>query len=121
MRKRMVLLALFVFVAFQSFACHINFQAQGNPKSCKANETLIITVKLTLTHRTCKVAAQETKFKYDGVQIVGATPWKEESAGVFVRQIKAKVLNDKKGKILLSASRTCDKEGGYGTFTLPKD
>lgn len=118
MRKILLFIGLVVAIATQ--ACEFDFTTKGNLKNCKAGDEIVINVKLTLTHRTCKVAAKETKFKYDGIQVLGATEWTQESPTVFTRQIKAKVLADSKKKISLSATRTCDKEGGYGVFTLDK-
>lgn len=120
MKKLGFLICLLIVGISHVQACHFEFSTQNNEKTCKAGEELIINVKLVLTHRNCKVAAQDTQFKYGGIQVIGATEWKQESPGVFTRQIKAKVLNDNKNKIMLSATRTCDKDGGYGVFTLNK-
>ncbi len=121
MKKLGILLCMMLVGAFYAQACHFEFTTPGGEKkSCKPGEELVINIKLTLTHRNCKVAAQETKFKFDGIQVTGATDWKQESPGIYTRQVKAKVLNDGKKKIMLSATRTCDKDGGYGVFTLDK-
>lgn len=118
MRKIILLLALTIATVAQ--ACEFEFGTKGDLKNCKAGDEIVINVRLSLTHRSCKVAAKDTKFKFEGIQIVGATDWVTESPSVFTRQIKAKVLADNKKKITLSATRTCDKDGGYGVFTLDK-
>jgi len=120
MKKLGILICFLVVGLSNAMACHFEFSTPENRKICKAGEELIVNVKLTLIHRNCKVAAQSTQFKYSGIQVLGATDWKQESPGIFTRQIKTKVLNDNKKKIMLSASRTCDKDGGYGVFTLDK-
>lgn len=121
MKKLAVLLSFLLTGVFYASACHFEFSTQGGEKkSCKPGEELVINVKLTLTHRNCKVAADQTKFKFDGINITGATDWKQESPGVYTRQVKAKVLEDGKKKIMLSATRTCEKDGGYGVFSLTK-
>lgn len=112
------LMMLFLYVGSIS-ACDFVFSLKDNKKTVKAGDEIVINVVLNLTHRTCKVAAKDTKFKFDGLQILGATEWKQESALVYTRQIKAKVMGDNKKNIMLTATRTCDKEGGHGVFTLP--
>ncbi len=120
MKKFFLMLSLaFLYVASAS-ACDFEFSTKDNKKSVKAGDEVIINVVLNLTHRTCKVAAKDTKFKFDGIQIISATEWKQESPLVYTRQIKVKVLVDNKKNIMLSATRTCDKEGGHGVFNLPK-
>lgn len=120
MKKFFLMLILsFLYIGSIS-ACDFEFNTKDNKKTVKAGDEVVINVVLNLTHRTCKVAAKDTKFKFDGIQILGATEWKQESAMVFTRQIKVKVLNDGKKNITLTATRTCDKEGGHGAFSLPK-
>jgi len=113
---------LSVSVLFLSFvlanACDFEFSTKDKKTSAKPGEELIINVKLSLTHRGCKVAAKDTKFKYEGIKILGATDWKQESPMVYTRQIKAVVLPSTQKKAVLTASRTCDKEGGLGVFSL---
>jgi len=101
-------------------ACDFKFSTEGDKKSCKTGEIFVIDVKLTLTHRTCIVTPEQTKFKPEGIEVVAATKWKETSPGIWTRQIKVKVLDNKLKKISLSATRTCDKEGGYGIYSLDK-
>jgi len=111
---------LLLVAAFAASACEISFTVEGGQKtSYKTDDEIVVNVKVSLTHRVCKVAAKDTKFKYEGIKIISATEWKEESPGVFTRQIKAKVTADGK-KIMLSATRSCDKEGGVGTFSIDK-
>lgn len=120
MKKVFLSVVLTIFFVASSFACDFEFSTKNDLKSVKAGDEIVINVVLKLTHRSCKVAAQDTKFKYDGIQILGATDWKQDGAMTFTRQIKAKVLNDGKKNIMLTATRTCDKEGGHGIFTLSK-
>jgi len=106
---------------FSVMACHFEFSTEGGEKTgCKTGEEFVLTVKLVLTHRNCSVAASQTKFKTDGIQVVGAKDWVQVSPTTFTRQIKVKVLDDGKKKISLLATRTCDKDGGNGLFTLEK-
>jgi hypothetical protein len=119
--KKLIVLSLLLFAGIVSIsACDFEFTTEGNKKACKAGEEFVVNVKLKLTHRTCKVAAKDTKFKMDGVKVLGATDWKDLGPDVFSRQLKVQVLDDKSKKINISATRTCDKEGGFGVFSLPK-
>lgn len=119
--KKLILISLLLLSGLiTASACDFEFSTEGNKKSCKAGDEMVINVKLSLTHRVCKVAAKDTKFKIEGIKVLGATDWKEESTGVFTRQLKVKVLDDNSKKITVTTTRTCDKEGGYGVFTLPK-
>jgi hypothetical protein len=120
MKKIGLIFALFIGIVVTGQACDFEFTTKDNLKNCKPGDEIVINVKLTLIHRNCVIAAKDTKFKYDGLQVLSATEWKQESPGVFSRQIKVKILDDKKDKIKLTATRTCDKEGGYGVFTLDK-
>jgi len=120
MNKFLLVIFLFFVGVLTSMACDFEFSTKEDKKSCKTGEEFIIDVKLTLTHRTCVVTPDQTKFKPEGIQVLGATKWKESTPGVWSRQIKVKVLNDSKKKITLSATRTCDKEGGYGIYSLNK-
>lgn len=119
MIRRIALIVLvFSLTTLSALACHFEFTTDGNKKACKTSEEFIINVKLTLTHRTCTVTPAQTKFKTEGFDVVSATTWKEATPGVWTRQVKVKVKADAKKKITLTATRTCDKEGGLGTYSL---
>lgn len=118
LRKIALTTLIFTVATLSLLACNFDFTTDGNKKSCKPGEEFVINIKLTLTHRTCTVAPAQTKFKTDGFEVLGATTWKEASPGIWTRQIKVKVLTDAKKKIHLTATRTCDKEGGLGTYSL---
>lgn len=118
---KLKILAILILSSFISIsACEIAFDIEGGKKeSYKAGDEFSINVKVNLTHRVCKIAAKDTKFKYDGMKIIGATEWKEAGPGVFTRTIKVKLTGDQ-DKVKLVATRTCDKEGGLGVFSLTK-
>lgn len=120
MKTSIVALLLLLINIATTMACDFEFTTKDNKKSCKTGEIFVLDIKLTLTHRTCTVAPADTKFKQEGIEVLGATKWKESSPGIWNRQIKLKVLPDKKKKITLTATRTCDKEGGNGTYSLDK-
>jgi hypothetical protein len=107
--------------AFMSMnACDFSFSVNGNIKSCHPGDVIEVKVVLTLTHRVCNVAASQTKFKIDGIKVLSASIWKQTSVTTYERIVKAEVLNDGKKKVMIIASRSCDKEGGTGSFVMPK-
>lgn len=104
-------------------ACEVTFSISGEQKvSYKAGDEFIIEVKVVYTHRKCEIELSDTKFKYEGLKILGATPWKEIAPATFVRQIKAFVLEDKlaEANMFLTLSRSCSKEGVLGTLKVNK-
>lgn len=118
--KKAVFVLLFVMTyVFSAMACEIEFEVQGTQKSkYNAGEEVIVKVKVTLTHRVCNVAMANTKFDTKGFEMLGGTDWKEVSPGVWERKLKMKAQKTKSGKMILTVTRTCDKEGGSGTLTL---
>lgn len=119
MKKFFVLTVFFVFVTSFVLACDFQFSTKDNLKSVKHGDEIVIHVVLKLTHRNCKVLPKDTKFKYEGIDIVSATNWKQEDAMTYSREIKVKVKNDNSKAISLIATRSCDRDGGSGTFSLP--
>jgi hypothetical protein len=117
-RKITLALLATVFTTLSALACHFEFSTEGNKKTTKPGEEFVLNIKLVLTHRTCTVAPAQTKFKTEGFDVVSATTWKEATPGIWTRQVKMKVKADAKKKITLTATRTCDKEGGLGVFSL---
>lgn len=121
MKKTILLLAFTLALFSNAMACHFEFSTDnGDKKSCKAGEVFVLNVKLVLTHRSCTVLPSQTKFKIDGIQVIEPGEWKQESPTVYVRKIKVKVLSVDKKIVSLLATRSCDKDGGSGLFTLEK-
>jgi hypothetical protein len=120
MVKRLLLLFFVISSFLVANACDFSFSVNGNKKSCHPGDVIEVKVVLTLTHRVCNVAASQTKFKIDGIKVLSASAWKQTSATTYERIVKMEVLNDGKKKVTLIASRSCDKEGGTGSFVMPK-
>ena len=121
MLKRLYVLLIFVFSVFSlANACDFTFRVNGNMKECHPGDIIEVTVELSLTHRVCNVAPSQTKFKIDGIKVLGASEWKQLSPTKYERVIKMEVLKDNKKNITLMATRTCTKEGGSGIFTMAK-
>lgn len=100
-------------------ACEIEFEVvKGKKEVYEKGDEVIINVKVMLTHRICPESLNKTKFDSDGIKILGATSWKETSPGIWERKLKTRVEGNEKGELTLSATRTCHKEGGFGSITL---
>lgn len=103
-------------------ACEIEFTVMGDEKkeSFKVGDEIIVKVEVVYTHRVCPEGIENTKFKYEGVKVLGATKWKEIANGKFERKLKLKVVEGGEKELVLEAIRKCDKEGGYGKLTLKR-
>ncbi len=100
-------------------ACEIAVKVKSDPKpSYQTGDVVVFEVTVFLTHHDCPEGIKATKFNGEGLELLGATKWKEISTGTYVRLVKAKVTAAKDGAGALHARRKCDKEGGYGVVTL---
>lgn len=114
-------IALFFNILFVAnlFACDINFSLVDNKKEAyNVGDELILKVSVVLTHRNCPEGIQATKFSTKGAEIISATNWNETSTGNFERKLKVKITNSDSNKASISATRTCKKEGGFGSISL---
>ncbi len=120
MKKVFLTLLLISGALLSSLACEFEFKVDEKSKKdlYATGDEVVIHVKCTFTHRVCNVAIKDTKFDTEGFKILGATDWKETKPGVWERKMKLKVSEPKKGKSTLSATRKCDKEGGFGTISV---
>ena len=110
------------FIVFQpqkALACEIEFEITDNKKEVyNVGDVLVIKVVVTLTHRSCPIAMEKTKFTMKGFKILGTTDWVQESTMVWTRKIKVEVSETNNGKLVFNAIRTCDKDGGFGALKL---
>ena len=119
------LLILFIGIFFFSIsstsanACEIEFEViKGKKETYQTGDTLIVAVKVKLTHRSCPVAIKKTKFKMKGLKVIKSTKWKQLGAMEFERKLIIVVGESKDMKLNLTAIRECDKDGGFGTLKL---
>lgn len=113
------ILGITVFIPEHVSACEIDFNIIKNKqKTYKVDDVLIIKINVTLTHRGCTTGIKKTKIKTKGLTIIGATKWEQKSTMVWERKLKVKVTGTETGELLINATRTCDKEGGFGSMTL---
>ena len=112
----------FIFSAFQPLqttACEIDFEVVENQKEVyDVGDIIVIKVSVTLTHRSCPIGMDQTKFTMTGLEVLGATDWTQLSTMVWERKVKVKVQKTKKGNLVFNAVRTCDKDGGFGSIKL---
>ncbi len=115
---KLVTILLFVLISASVLsACEIYFSVIGEEKETyEAGDEIVVLMEVKFTHRVCPEGIENTDFATDGIDILAATKWKEPSPNVWKRKLKLKVEGNEKGKIMLSATRTCDKEGGFGAI-----
>ncbi len=118
----LVLLLGFLFVGFtaqEAKACEIDFEiVKGKKDKYKAGDIIVVKVIVTLTHRVCPIGLKKTKFKMNGLKVLGATDWVQTSTMVHERKLKIQIKSNKNGKLVFNAIRTCDKDGGFGSLKL---
>ena len=117
----MLVFGLFLFfgTAQKADACDIQFEIlKGKKTTYHTGDTLIVKVKVALTHRACPIALQKTQFKLKGIKVIKSTKWKQKATNEWERKLML-VITDTKGKgVSLTAIRECDKDGGYGSLKL---
>jgi hypothetical protein len=121
MRKLFLLLVLVSAFLTNTNACELKFSISGDKKEVyKAGEEVIIEIQMVLTHRICEIELSQSKFSFEGLKVLGATPWKEIRQGTFIRQVKIQISDDAKSEAKLALTRKCSKEGGYCEIIFKK-
>lgn len=111
---------LFSMVTIHAKACEFSFKiASEEVSSYKVGDEVVVAVTVVFTHRNCPDGINNTKFDFTGVKALGATQWKDMGEGKFERKFKLQITEDPKGKHILNATRTCDKDGGAGSVKFP--
>ncbi len=115
----MILLGVFflTYAPNTANACEIEFEiTKGKKESYNVGDTIVVVVKVALTHRSCPVKMKATKFKLKGLKVIKSTHWKQLSANDWERKLMI-VVTESKGKNLnLTVIRECEKDGGFGTL-----
>lgn len=117
--KKLLLIILCFFATANAWACEIEFNLPEGKEVFAVGDILVIETEVVFTHRVCPIALKETKFKHEGVKILGATPWKEVTPMRYTRKLKIQIVKSKKNKSKITAVRSCDKEGGFGSIVIP--
>ena len=121
--KWILTIFLGVFLSFlipqKANACEIEFEiTKGKKENYNVGDTIIVVVKVALTHRSCPVKLNKTKFKLNGLKVLKSTQWKQLSANNWERKLMMVVTESKGKKLSLTAIRECEKDGGFGTLKL---
>jgi len=118
--KSIFIMSIFLFSTTNIInACEIIFEIeQGKKEIYKTGDEIIVKVKVIFTHRVCGLSINHTKFEPNGLNILSATDWVENSPNTWERKIKLKVEGNQSGKLVLAANRTCDLVGGQGSITF---
>lgn len=100
-------------------ACEILVSTEESKKEIyKAGDVVVIKITVVLKHRNCDVSIDETAIKVSGSQVTGTTKWVNTGGKTWERKIKIKILADKSNQCLITATRTCDRDGGKGSLLL---
>ncbi|MCD4773728.1 MAG: hypothetical protein K8R41_10145 [Bacteroidales bacterium] len=100
-------------------ACEIEFEIiKGGKDTYQTGDTLVVKVNVILTHRSCPIAIKKTQFKTNGLKVIKSTSWKQLTSMEYERKLLIVVGKPKKGKLMINATRTCDKDGGFGSMKL---
>ena len=102
-----------------AIACEIDFEiTKGEKDYYQTGDTLVILVKVLLTHRSCPIGMKKTQFNTKGLKVIKSTQWKQLSAMDWERKLMVIVTETKGDKLNLTAIRECDKDGGFGSLKL---
>jgi len=116
-----ILLGIF-FISFTpntAKACEIEFEiTKGKKESYNVGDTVVVIVKVALTHRSCPIKMKATKFKMKGLKVIKSTQWKQLAANDWERKLMMVVTESKGKNINLTTIRECEKDGGFGTLKL---
>lgn len=105
---------------YNAEACKIEFKVvEGEKEFYSPGDKLTLEVDVFYTHGNCPEGIKATKFKSSGLKIDAATKWDQESRRTFKRKVKITISKDAEKEAFLSATRTCDKEGGFGEIKFP--
>lgn len=100
-------------------ACEIIVSVDGSKKETyKPGDVVVVKITVILQHRNCEVDINETDIKVSGSQIAGVTKWVNTGGKTWERKIKVKIIADKTNRAVITAERTCNKDGGKGSLTL---
>jgi hypothetical protein len=100
-------------------ACEIEIEVtKGKKENYQVGDTLVLLVKVALTHRSCPIKMKETKFNMKGLKVLKSTPWKQKASNDWERKLMVVVKETKGGKLNLAAVRECEKDGGFGSIKL---
>lgn len=119
---KIILLSILFVVPAMVKACEIIVAVEGTQKEkYKTGDIVVLKITVVLQHRNCEVDLDQTNIRVSGSQLAGATKWVSTEGRTWERKIKIKIINDKSGRAVITAERTCSKDGGRGSLVLLTD
>ena len=121
MKRFIILLSVTLLLGLipaQTQACEIEIKVKDNKATVTPGSTVVLQIKVFLTHRECPEGIKATKFNGVGLKLTGATKWKQTGELEYVRLVKAQIDSATVGEAGLQVTRSCDKEGGLGSINL---
>ncbi len=105
-------------IAIPAWACQISidFHEDSNTTSLTQGREVIFKVEVRLNHRNCPHPLEETQFSGEGLELIAATPWKENASDVWVRLVKARITAESSSNAALYVRRVCHKGGASEVF-----
>ena len=117
--KILLVSALLIAIPSITKACHITVTVEGVQKEkYQSGDIVVVKITVVLEHRNCDVSLDETDIQVSGSQITGATKWINTGGTTWERKLKIKIESAAEGKAIVTAVRTCEKDGGKGSLTL---
>jgi hypothetical protein len=120
-RKMFILIALLFTFGYSNstWACEIEIDThESTKKFYQMNDAFLVTIRVFLTHHNCPEGIKATKYKMEGIKVLGASQWKAESTYLFTRVLKIKIVGVKNNQAIFHVIRQCDKEGGYAKLVI---
>ncbi|MBN1165097.1 MAG: hypothetical protein JXB45_11000 [Candidatus Krumholzibacteriota bacterium] len=111
---------LFLFAA-SAGACSIKLTLEEDaPANYAVGDTLVVVNTMMFTHGNCLVDIRDTQYKTNGIEILGATAWKEIKSRPRIMQRKLKIVltGAAEGDVMIKAYRICDIRGGEVSLVL---
>ena len=98
-------------------ACKLELTRTHPSQPAIAGTEDILLLQFTPTHRRCNVPVDATRCEGDGVQILGATPWRKDASGKYSRKLK--VRYEQTAEAVITTTRVCPKGGEKMSTVIP--
>lgn len=123
MKKILLLITALFFISFTSYACDIKFLVNGiekydSKKIYQPNEEIKVTILMSFVHKPCPLSIEESKLKFEGLEVVSESKWIETEDGGYKKEITLKVMPNFPKDARLTMTRTCEREGGFGRLVI---
>lgn len=112
-----LLISTFMLSAKIAAACEIGVTVDQVKDSYHAQDEVVLTITVELSHRRCDVDIEDTQFSTTGMEILGATKWVQLNSMTYARKLKVKISSNT-SSAQMKVDRKCDEDGGHGELTL---